>query len=109
MVEFSSDKYARVPIIGTKGLLRLLCFEPYQQVPPHRHMKADEYFYVIKGRGQVIVGVEHAKVKSGYIIRAPAGIVHQWKNGAGRLILLSVLVPLSCYDSADEAMKMEYV
>jgi mannose-6-phosphate isomerase-like protein (cupin superfamily) len=72
-------------------------------------MKADEYFYVIKGRAQVMVGSEETTVKSGYIIRAPAGIVHQWKNEPKRLILLSVLVPLSCYDSADEAMKMEYI
>jgi mannose-6-phosphate isomerase-like protein (cupin superfamily) len=72
-------------------------------------VKADEYFYVIKGRGQVMIGAEETEVKSGCIIRAPAGIVHQWKNDAKRLILLSVLVPLSCYDSADEAMRMEYV
>jgi quercetin dioxygenase-like cupin family protein len=109
VARFSSDKYNRVPIIGTGGLLRLLCFEPNQRVPPHRHAKADEYFYTIKGRAQITVGGEEATAESGYIIRVQAGIVHEWKNQDKRLILLSVLVPLSCYDSANEAIKMEYV
>ncbi|HML02424.1 MAG TPA: cupin domain-containing protein [Candidatus Bathyarchaeia archaeon] len=95
MARFSSDKYNRVPIISAGGLLRLLCFEPYQHVPPHKHTKADEYFYVIKGRAQITVGSEEATVESGFIVRAQAGIVHAWKNQDKRLVLLSVLVPLS--------------
>jgi quercetin dioxygenase-like cupin family protein len=105
---FSSDKYNKIPINNTKGLLRLLCFEPSQRVPPHKHPNGDEYFYVIKGRGKVTVGKEEIEVESGILVRAPAGIVHQWKNGLEELVLLSVLIPPACYESADETTKMEY-
>jgi quercetin dioxygenase-like cupin family protein len=106
---FSSDKYNKIPINSTKGLLRLLCFESNQRVPPHKHPNGDEYFYVIKGKGRVTIGNEETEVESGILVRAPAGIVHQWKNGLGELILLSVLIPPACYESADETVKMEYI
>ena len=109
MATFSSNKYNKIPINGAKGLLRLLCFEPDQHVPLHRHPKADEYFFVIKGKGKVTIGSEETDVESGCIIGAPAGVTHQWKNGSERLMLLSVLIPSSSYKIADEAAKMEFI
>jgi len=109
MATFSSEKYNKIPIDGAKGLLRLLCFEPDQCVPLHKHPKADEYFFVVKGKGKVTIGSEETDAESGCIIRAPAGMAHQWKNGSERLILLSVLIPLSSFTIADEAMKMEFI
>lgn len=108
MATFSIDTYVKVPISGAKGLLRLLCFEPNQLVPLHKHLKADEYFFVIRGKGRVKIGSEETIVESGFIIRAPAGIAHQWRAHTERLILLSVMVPPSSYNLADEAMKMEF-
>lgn len=104
---FASNKYNRIPVNGAKGLLRLLCFEPDQSVPLHRHSKADEFFFVIRGKGKVTLGSEEIDVGSGCIIRATAGLPHQWKNGSERLVLLSVLIPSSSYKLADEAAKME--
>lgn len=109
MATFSSDKYNKIPIDGAKGLLKLLCFEPDQRVPLHRHPKADEYFFVIKGKGKVTIGIEETNAESGCIIRASAGVTHQWKNGPERLILLSVLIPSTSYEIAGEATKMEFI
>jgi quercetin dioxygenase-like cupin family protein len=109
IAKFTSDKYNRIPINGTEGLIRLLCFEPGQSVPLHRHLKADEYFFVIRGEGKVTLGTEETAVESGSIIKAIAGLPHQWKNGSERLVLLSVLIPPSSYKFADEAAKMEPV
>jgi len=107
MAKFSTGTYSKILINGSKGLLRLLCFEPNQFVPLHRHPKGDEYFFVIKGKGTVTVGSEKANVKVGCIIWAPAGVMHQWKAKTERLILLSVLISPSSYELADEATKME--
>jgi quercetin dioxygenase-like cupin family protein len=106
---FTSKEYNKIPIDSAKGLLRLLCFEPDQSVPLHRHPKADEYFFVIRGEGKVTLGSEESDVESGCIIKATAGLPHQWKNGSERLILLSILIPPSSYKSADEAAKMEAI
>jgi quercetin dioxygenase-like cupin family protein len=108
IAKFSADTYTKIPVNGAKGLLRLLCFEPNQLVPLHKHPKADEYFFVIKGKGKVKIGTEETDAESGYITRAPAGIAHQWRTKSERLILLSVLVPPSNYKLADEAVKMEF-
>jgi len=107
--KFSIDTYTKIPIHSAKGLLRLLCFEPNQLVPLHKHPKADEYFLVISGKGKVKIGNEETDAESGYIIRAPAGIAHQWRAKSERLTLLSVLVPPSSYRLADEAVKMEFI
>jgi quercetin dioxygenase-like cupin family protein len=109
MTMFSSDKYSRILVHNAKGLLRLLCFQEEQSVPLHRHPHADEYFYVIGGKAKVTVGKEHAEVESGSIVKAPAGVPHQWKNGSQELVLLSVLIPLQSYEFADDASEMELV
>jgi quercetin dioxygenase-like cupin family protein len=105
---FSDEKYSKIPINGAKGLIRLLCFEPDQNVPPHKHPEGDEYFFVIQGKGKIRIGNEETEAGSGAIVRAPANVLHQWKNGTEKLILLSVLIPPSCYELAEKTLKMEY-
>lgn len=109
LATFSSDRYNKIPINGAKGLIRLLCFEPRQCVPLHKHPKGDEYFCVVRGKGKITIGDEEVEMKSGYIAKAPAGVPHQWKNGSQRLILISILIPPPSYELADEATKMEIV
>jgi quercetin dioxygenase-like cupin family protein len=104
---FSGEKYSRVPIDDSKGLLRLICLEPGQTVPLHKHPKGDEYFYVIAGRGKITIGQEEEEVTSGQLVKACAGTQHQWRNGTQRLTILSVIVPTASYDLAEEATKME--
>jgi quercetin dioxygenase-like cupin family protein len=108
LATFSSDKYAKIPINGTGGLLRLLCFESGQGVLMHKHPKGDEYFYVIEGKGKITIGEEEAEAGPGSIIKAPSGVPHQWKNGDQRLVLLSILIPFQSYKVADEVAKMQF-
>lgn len=100
IAKFSADTYIKIPINGTKGLLRLLCFEQNQLVQLHKHPKADEYFFVIKGKGKVKIESEETDAESGCSIRAPAGMAHQWKTKSERLMLLSILIPPSSYKLA---------
>jgi quercetin dioxygenase-like cupin family protein len=102
LTDFSADKYRRVPLPNTKGLMRLLCFEPNQHVPLHRHPEADEIFYVLKGQGEISVGEEKVKVNNGFFVKAPAGVLHKWQNSKERLVLISVLIPPSNHAHAEE-------
>ena len=108
LAEFSSDKYTRVPIKNSGGLVRLLCFEPSQEVALHRHPEADEIFYVVTGAAAFTKGKETIQLDAGSIVRAEAGMFHGWKNGSARLILFSVLIPLMSYNVAEQAAKMEF-
>jgi quercetin dioxygenase-like cupin family protein len=78
-------------------------------VPLHKHPKGDEYFFVIQGKGKIKIGNEETEAGSGTIVRAPANVLHQWKNGAEKLLLLSILISPSCYELAEETLKMEHV
>jgi len=108
LATFSPEKYCRVLIENTKGLVRLLCFEPGQSVAAHTHPKSDECFFVVEGSGKITIDREEFDAESGCIFRVPAGVTHQWKNGTARLILLSVLIPISAYDLAHEASEQRF-
>jgi len=109
VISFSLEKYVRVPIEGTEGLVRLLCFEPHQTVSLHRHPEADEIFYVLKGEGEITAGSEQARVREGFLVRAPAGVPHCWKNGEDQLVLISVLINTANYGLAKRITRMEFV
>jgi len=108
LAEFSPEKYMRVPIKNSGGLVRLLCFEPSQVVALHRHSEADEVFYVLSGAAKFTKGEETVRIGAGSIVKAEAGMFHGWRNGSTRLILLSLLIPLVSYDVANQAAKMEF-
>jgi len=104
-----SSKYCRVPIGNTKGLIRLLCFGPGQSVALHVHPKSDECFLVLEGKGKITIDRQEQDAESGFFLQVPAGVPHQWKNGAKKLILLSILIPTSAYDLADEAVQQKFI
>ena len=109
LAKFSSEKYCRVPIEDTKGLMRLLCFEPGQSVALHTHPKSDECFLVLEGRGKITIDQEELDAEPGRIFHVPAAVKHRWKNSAHRLILLSVLIPTAAYDLVNEAIEQKFV
>jgi len=99
----------KVPVPNTKGLVRLLCFEPGQSVALHKHPDGDEVFYVLSGRAEFTVGKKTTRIEAGSFVKAAVGTFHGWKNGSERLILISVLISPSSYKLAEQAAKMEFV
>lgn len=98
-----------MPLPNTKGLMRLICFEPNQDVPLHRHPEADEIFYVLKDRGETSVGAEKVKLQNGFFVEVPAELLHQWKSSKERLVLISVLTPPSNYAHAEKIIQTMFV
>jgi len=109
LIAFSLDKYVRVPIKGTEGLVRLLCLGPDQTVPMHRHPDADEIFCVLRGVGEITVGSEQVEVRECCFVRAPAGVSHGWRNRGERLVLISCLIYSANYVLAERIARMEFV
>jgi len=48
-------------------------------------------------------------VKNGFFVKAPAGVLHQWKNGKDRLVLISVLISPSSYAHAEKIIETMFV
>ena len=107
LAKFSWNKYVKTPIMNTNGLVRLLCLEPDQSVALHRHPDGDEVFYVLSGRAEFTLGNETARIEAGSFAKVAAGTFHGWKNASERLILISVLIPSSSYELAEQAAKMD--
>ena len=68
------------PQSGTQGGVMVL-----DAVPPgfytglHIHHIADEFFYVLSGRGTATLGDEHLQFEAGDVIFSPAGETHEIK------------------------------
>jgi mannose-6-phosphate isomerase-like protein (cupin superfamily) len=69
-------------------------FDKGGQTPPNEHAGAYEYFYVLEGEGVAIVGDTEAAIGKGSYFVVPPGNSHQVRNtGAGRLYVLTTMVP----------------
>ncbi|MCL5961807.1 MAG: cupin domain-containing protein [Chloroflexi bacterium] len=93
---FSSEKFLRNVVRETgRSLMCLLCFEPGQTFPLHKHPDSDEYLYVMEGSGEVVVDSETVQVQAGAVLLRPAGAWHNIKNnGNDRLVILSFQAPM---------------
>lgn len=49
-------------------------------VPPHRHVTRLEFFYVLEGELQFIVGAENINVEAGTSVFVPKGARHAYSN-----------------------------
>ena len=54
--EFSTEKRVRKKLLGSEKIVaEMVCYEPGQATPEHPHPKQDEIFYVVEGKGVMIV------------------------------------------------------
>ncbi len=69
-------------------------FDPGGGTPYHRHRHADEMFFILQGEGAALCDGKEIPLRAGdSILVRPTGM-HEIRNvGAGRLYLLSVMVP----------------
>jgi mannose-6-phosphate isomerase-like protein (cupin superfamily) len=67
---------------------------PGAATTPHHHMKTEEIYYVLQGRGRMRLGQESRPVGPGDAIAIPSGTVHQITNtGDTVLTFLCCCVP----------------
>ncbi len=66
-----------------KSMLRVLnmaYLEAGKVFTPHRHTSMEEIFFILKGKGEFIIGREREKVKEGDCILVPANMIHTMIN-----------------------------
>lgn len=95
LVEFDSGKRIKKRVVLTENLVtELLCYEPGQGTVTHHHVREDEAFYVIEGRGTITVdGVVHA-VGPTDLVFAPSPLDHALQAAAdSRLVVIYFRAP----------------
>jgi quercetin dioxygenase-like cupin family protein len=58
----------------------VLTVEPDGGPPPHVHRDADEFFYVLEGEIDVLVGDTYARLRPGMSATLPRNVVHRFDN-----------------------------
>jgi quercetin dioxygenase-like cupin family protein len=82
------------PVGGCKGLAIGTQQVPVGVgIPIHRHFEMDEAFYVIEGRGTVILDDVRHPIEKGASIRVPKNTWHGFENHSDELILLWTVAP----------------
>jgi len=95
LLEFSTEKRIRKKLLSSQKIVaELLCYEPGQGTPQHHHPKQDEIFYVIEGKGKMIIGDEELPVGPTSLVLVPAQVSHGIAAASGsRLVILFIKAP----------------
>jgi quercetin dioxygenase-like cupin family protein len=97
----------RVPLVGSDSTRWvLLCLPPGQVSVPHFHPRAEETFYVLRGRALFRFGGEDADrdAPTGTVLLAPRGVMHTiGVPGNEPLLLLCSVSPNE--DAPDETVE----
>jgi mannose-6-phosphate isomerase-like protein (cupin superfamily) len=56
----------------------------------HYHERTDEFYYVIRGTGTMVLDDEEIKLDEGVVVYVPRGVRHK---AVGRLTILTVCIP----------------
>jgi quercetin dioxygenase-like cupin family protein len=93
--KFRPDKMAKIALATTsRAQLDLYCLEPGQDQKPHAHDDQGKIYFVLEGRGRVVLQGTTETLEAGEAIVAPAGASHGIANdGTGRLTVLVVVTP----------------
>ncbi len=77
VVEFRTERRIKKRIILTETMSsESLCYEPGQGTAEHHHVKEDEAFFVLEGRGTISVDDERFEVEKHSLVFAPVGSRH---------------------------------
>ncbi len=91
-------EFLRVPSMSA-GLYELEV-GAYDGQQPHTE---DELYYVVEGRGSILVGDEDIPVAVGSLVYVPAGVVHRFHDITERLSVLVIFAPAEYSQRQGEA------
>jgi len=81
--------------VGSKNMdLGILRLEGNNKTKPNIHPSSEEMFYVLSGRGRIIVENESADIEPGLAIYIPPNVVHIFENtGTETMVFLLMHAP----------------
>ena len=95
---FHADDHCRLALIcdpSTRSggpTLMLEIHDPSDRVPPHRHNRSVELYFVLRGRGRFQVDGRSFVASTGDSVVVPPGALHAFENpGPDRLYLLTLV------------------
>jgi mannose-6-phosphate isomerase-like protein (cupin superfamily) len=65
----------------------------------HYHARTDEFYYIISGRGKMILDDDEIEVQEGVVVYIPRGVKHK---AVGNLTVLTICIPRGVLDDVHE-------
>lgn len=95
LIEYDSEKRVRKSFVNANGLTcELACYEPGQGSVIHYHPRQDEIFYVVEGKGTIIVDDVRHEVGPRMVMFVPSPARHGVIADMGtRLVLMFIKGP----------------
>jgi mannose-6-phosphate isomerase-like protein (cupin superfamily) len=72
---------------------------------PHHHVRTEEIYYILEGRGEMRLGLERRKVSEGDAIAIPPGQIHQITN-TGTVTLKFLCCCAPAYEHEDTVLEV---
>lgn len=72
-------------------------------LPPHLHKLTQEVVYMLRGEGLLQLGAERIPIKTGAVVRIPAGTVHTFTN-TGETLAVFFVVTTPRWDEQDRVI-----
>ena len=95
LIEFDAKRRVRKRLIMSERIeAELVCYEPGQGTVEHHHVGQDEIFYVVEGRGTMVVDGESMPLSPKGVVLAPAEARHSVQcAGDSRLVIVFFKAP----------------
>lgn len=102
----SSDEELRITKLVESPEMSGLLVQVRGSLPPHFHKHTQEIVYLILGEGVFQLGADRMPVRTGAVMRIPAGLVHTFTN-SGQIPAVFFVVTTPQWDEQDRFMVKE--
>lgn len=101
--------FYKTTFLNSYSQSKILNVRPSQELSLQEHQKREEYWVVISGIGEVIIGTSHKKVEAGSFIFVPKGCKHKLRNVSKEKALMVAEVQLGEYFGEDDIVRYDSV
>jgi mannose-6-phosphate isomerase-like protein (cupin superfamily) len=90
----ASGEELRITTLVESSEMSGLLVQVRGSLPPHFHKHTQEIVYLLRGEGEFQLGADRMPVRTGAVMRIPAGLVHTFTNtGAEPAVFFVVTTP----------------
>ncbi|WKY48559.1 CBS domain-containing protein [Eubacteriaceae bacterium ES3] len=99
--------FYKTTFLNSYAQSKILNVKPLHELSLQEHQKREEYWVVISGTGEVIIGTSRKKIEAGSFIFIPKGCKHKLKNNSDQTALMVAEVQLGEYFGEDDIIRYD--
>ncbi|MGE4589821.1 MAG: cupin domain-containing protein [Acidaminococcaceae bacterium] len=101
--------FYKTTFLNSYSQSKILNVRPLQELSLQEHQKREEYWVVISGIGEVVIGTSKKRIEAGSFIFVPKGCKHKLKNISKDQALMVAEVQLGEYFGEDDIVRYDSV